>query len=125
MPKYTVVPVANVPAAGNPASAMDTAIATVAGTDGKRFTKPAGYTCIEFAPIAGLAGTYSLHKYWQDTGTWRQEGPRGSTPATFDPATPADAVPIRISTETAEGYYAVVLMTGAGTTTAELYPQFR
>jgi hypothetical protein len=107
----TVVPLASLPAPGQPPDAID---ALAAGGNPARMTKRSGYNALEFGFAGTGSGDYALFSYWPDSKSWKPEGPRGATPAKIDLATVADSVPVRISTAVTECEVCVVLCAGAG-----------
>lgn len=110
-----MIKLADLPAPGNPASAVD--VLAVGGIPA-RMTKRNGYNAVEFAlpvsPVGTGAGDYALYKYWPATKTWRPEGPRGATPTTWDTSSLAATVPIRVSVEAIACDICIVLTSGAG-----------
>lgn len=109
----TVVALADVPAPGSAPSAID-ALGT--STNPARLTKRNGYNSVEFGFDLTQVGTgeYALYRYWQDSKSWKPEGPRGATPTAFTAATPATMVPARVSVPIVECELCIVL-TGGGT----------
>lgn len=113
MALLTVIPLGSLPAAGLPPSAID----ALAGPGGPaRMTKRSSYNSVEWAlaPAGTGSGDYALYTYWQDSRSWRPEGPRGATPATYDTSTVAGRVPVRVSTPAVECEVCLVLCAGTG-----------
>lgn len=111
--KLTVIAVADLPASGEPASAIDTL-----GTESlpARFTKANTYNAVEFGFTSSYTGSgdYALYRYWPVDKDWKPEGPRGSTPTTIDMSTVAGQVPVRVSVLNVETDVCVVLVSGTG-----------
>lgn len=117
MPYLSVILLASLPAPGLPPSAID-----VLGIGGlpARMTKRSGYNAVQFAfePSGSGSGQYALYCYWPDSKSWRPEGPRGATPATYDTSAVESSVPVRVSTRLTECEVCVVLVDGSGVTHA-------
>lgn len=100
MAALPVVAASQVPAPGSAPEAVNGVVA------GALFEKRTGYNCVEFA-VSMTAGTgdYLIYKYWQDDKSWKPEGPRGTTPSTFDTTT---TTPVRISMPMTARYLVLV-----------------
>lgn len=111
--RLTVMLLANLPAPGQPPSAIDQYALNDLPT---RYSKANGYTCIEFGFASSFIGSgdYALYRYWPDDQDWKPEGPRGSTPTTMNMATVAGKTCVRVSTLQVAGEFCVVLCAGAG-----------
>lgn len=111
--RLTAIPLASLPAPGQPPSAVD-----ALAVDGipTRLTKRNGYVCVEFGFTSsfGGSGDYALYRYWPTDRDWKPEGPRGATPTTIDMATVSGQVPVRVSVPVVEVELCVVLVDGAG-----------
>lgn len=118
--RLAVIPLADLPLAGSPPSAIDAVVST--STAPRRIEKRNGYNALEvtidpgdlsFTPSG--SGDYAVYRYWQEPQAWIPEGPRGATPFTMDAAAgPSGMVPARISTAEQPCYLAVVLVNGGG-----------
>lgn len=105
MAEIPIVFVDNLPADGEEAAALETAVA------GALFRKRNGYNCVDLAIDSAADHDYAIYRYNRDFKGWRQEGPRGTTPTTFGPSNPND-VPIRISVPFVAEYLCVVQTDG-------------
>lgn len=114
-----VIDFVNLPAPGDPPEAVNAVV------DGALFTKRNGYNAVEFCvPLTdGATGEYAVFMYWQDDKTWRQEGPRGSTPFTFDDAD--NRTPVRISVPVVLRYLCIVKFSGGSSADAVIEEQNR
>lgn len=112
-----IVFVDDLPADGEPPSALETVV------PGALFTKRNGYNAVDLA-VTTETETVSLavYRYNRDFKGWRPEGPRGTTPTSFAPvASPIsdDNIPIRISVPVVEEFLCVVSETDEDTTAVQ------
>jgi hypothetical protein len=97
------VPRSALPVPGSPVSDLEAAV------EGSLFTKKNGYNVVDLAVSmdAMASGVYSVHRYWQEDQSWKLEGPRGTSPTTFE-STGETSIPIRISTPMLNAFLCVV-----------------
>lgn len=101
-----IILIADLPADGEPPEAIDDV------QPNTLFIKRNGYDAVDLA-IKTIADPLdvAVFRYNRDFKGWRAEGPRGTTPTTFDVAFPDD-IPIRISVPFVEERLCIVTTTG-------------